>query len=258
MSDLSQNFQRCLLQLSGGRKRCSLRAAVYAGIGLGVLACFPLERLSAQVVQLPAYRTFSYSGSAWVPDQGTSSLAGSYTYSYQGTGRGWGPYAAGVRSGSRLGGSLSASATIIDLQALDDALLDVRVAQDPNKPPVISATSPAALGNRRFLTTTEPYLLDTGVVPRDPIAYRRALAGHQPLVKSAATLSQIESDVRFYLEEGKKAEQANHIQSARVYYKMAMDAMTPEMIERYQRILEERKQAEEERRKANLPDRIKF
>ncbi len=217
-----------------------------------------VENGHGQVVQLPSYRTFSYSGSAWVPDQGTSSLAGGYSYSYGMTGRGWGPYGSRVRGGTSLGGGMTATARIIDLQALDEALLNVKVEPDASADPIVSATSPAAGGGRRFLTTTEPYLLDTGVVPKDNNGYRRALAGHYPQIKPAATRSQAESDVRFYLEEGRKAELSNHINAARVYYRMAIKAMTPDMIERYERILEDRKAAEEERKKANRPDRIKF
>ncbi len=42
---------------------------------------------------------------------------------------------------------------------------------------------------------------------------------------------------------GQEAEAANRLSSARVYYRMAVEAMTPEMKQRYAKILEDRKEA---------------
>ena len=224
---------------------------------LGVLGSVPCLVVQAQVVQLPAYRTFGYTGSAWVPDQGTAPLAGGYASSSSLTGRGWGPYAG--RAGGTVTGatSLSASAQIIDLRALDEAILDANVPRSARSGPV-SANSPAAGGGRRFLTTTDVYVGDTGVIVRDPNEYRRALAGHSRQPAAPASRSQAEADIRYYLEAGKKAEMANRIIAARVYYRLAMESMPPDMIERYRQILEEREQADQQMQDADAGNRARF
>jgi hypothetical protein len=63
------------------------------------------------------------------------------------------------------------------------------------------------------------------------------MAGEQPR-ETLPTLA--EDDVRYFLMRGKEAELAHRIQASRVYYRMAMEAMTPEMLERYHRIVEQR------------------
>ena len=55
-----------------------LFVAVVTSVSL-LLLTYLIRPIAAQVVQLPAYRTFGYSGSAWVPDQGTVPLAGNYS-----------------------------------------------------------------------------------------------------------------------------------------------------------------------------------
>jgi len=59
-----------------------------------------------------------------------------------------------------------------------------------------------------------------------------------------------EADIRYFLARGAEAEQANHIVAARVYYRMAVEAMTPELIQRYQQILAEREAEEAQQRAA--------
>jgi len=75
--------------------------------------------VSAQVVQLPTIRTFSYSGTVVVPDRGTASLGGGAAASSGFRSRG---LSRGVGAGAATGGA-SVSATIIDQRALDRAIL---------------------------------------------------------------------------------------------------------------------------------------
>lgn len=242
-------------------KRCKLHFTIPTLVfvpALALLMSLSAAVVQAQVVQLPAVRNFSYSGSAWVPDAGTASLGGSSYSASSSVGRGWGPYSSRASGAVTAGSSLSASVQIIDLQALDDAILSANIPHNTQAPKVVSAGSPAANGGRQFLTTTTtPHTADRNIVARNPNAWRLALAGVSS-AQSPQSESLVESDIRFYLKRGKEAEQANRILSARVYYRMAMEAMTPEMVERYRQILEERKALEEERRKANRPGRIKF
>ncbi len=196
------------------------------------LTAWLVEVANAQVVQLPSVHNFSYSGGALVPDSGSASLGGT-SYARSGSvSNGWGPY--GTRaSGSSFGTSnASASVQIIDLRALDDAILSSNVA-DPN-PKVRSATTTG----RSLVGASVP----TGTVPRtDPGKWQRVLGGGQPTIPVHTSLA--EADIRFYLKMGQEAEAANRIMAARVYYRMAVEAMTPEMQSRYSKILSDRKAA---------------
>jgi hypothetical protein len=198
----------------------------------------------AQVVQLPAVRQFSYSGGALVPDSGTAYLGGN---SYNSTGsvsRGGIP---NNRTFGGIGGGshVSASVQIIDLDALDQAILNSNVPPaDIHKSNRKLAVSDEAAADqaRKFLSTYNP----TAKTARngDP-SYRdvkQALGNSTKAEPIDASLA--EANVRYYLKKGQEAETANRIQSARVYYKMAIDAMTPEIINRYNKVLSDREEAE--------------
>ncbi len=197
----------------------------------------------SQVVQLPSYHTFSYSGAAWVPDGGSASLAGN-SYARSGTvSNGWGPY--GTRaSGSSFGTSnLSASVQIIDLRALDDAILASNVATPSIANPSIANPNPqakTATTRGRSLVSAQAPTTGTSAIT-DPGKWQRVLAGGQPTVPIHTSLA--EADIRFYLKMGQEAEAANRVAAARVYYRMAVEAMTPEMQVRYAKILSDRKAA---------------
>lgn len=219
-------------------------AAKSAGLALVVgLSSLYAPKCLAQVVQLPTVRNFSYSGSALVPDGGTMSLGG---VSRSATGRvnrgGVAPLSSAARGGRLGGSSLTASVQIIDLRALDEAILSSNAVIDRKDPPPLSLDSPGGDQGRAFLGGLDkaPY---SGITRAhaDPGAWQRALGGvvsEQPGTHS--TLA--EADVRFYLARGKQAEQVNRLSSARVYYRMAIEAMTPDMVERYHAVVERRKQ----------------
>lgn len=220
-------------------------------IALAIGLVFSTQQMVlSQVVQLPSVRNFSYSGSAWVPDAGTGSLA-SNRYSRSGSSsRGFGPYAARSGGKSRGGSSLVASTQIIDLKALDDAILSANVDQSKGLTSVLSAGSPAA-GGRNYLSglSSGPYAGSRQMNP-DPGQWQRAMSGGSRLADHRHQ-SIVEADIRFYLLRGKEAEAANRLNSAQVFYRMAIEAMTPEMVERYHSILEQRKKAEEEKKKVD-------
>jgi len=196
------------------------------------IAAFAASSVNAQVVQLPSVRNFSYSGGASVPDGGSASLAGN-TYGRSGTvSNGWGPY--GTRASGSFFGTTNSSASvqIIDLRALDDAILSSNGA-NPN-PQVRTATTTG----RTIVGSSTP----SGTAPRlDPGKWQRVLAGGQPTVAVHTSLA--EADIRFFLKMGQEAEAANRVMAARVYYRMAIEAMTPEMQARYEKILSDRKAA---------------
>ncbi len=225
----------------------------YAVNGMCTLICAGLVNLApAQVVQLPSVSTFSYSGAAWVPDGGTAALAGNSTARSASVNSGWGPY--GPRaSGSMYGTSaVSASVQIIDLQALDEAILSTRIPQ-----PVASAPrTPNRTPNNSSRNLVGGAAAPGPAAHADPGKWQRVLAGGHPstLVHSQTS----EADIRFYLKMGQEAEAANRVIAARVYYRMAVEAMTPQMKDRYQRNLADRAAAEKAAAALVKTDRQRF
>ena len=224
------------------------------------LPAFLCRTVQAQVVQQPSFRTTGYSGTVVVPDRG-SALLGGTRYGQSGTvSRGFGPFSNRAGGSSLGGGTMSASVHIIDLKALDQAILSANV-ERKTASGVVSVDAPRT-GARSYLTGLTADRFERAQTGK-PAAedWQRAMHGVPARAQrdtSILTEGQIEADIRYYLRKGKAAEQANRIQSARVFYRMAVEAMTPEMIERYKQILQDRKEAEEELRKKNRPDRIKF
>ncbi len=79
--------------------------------------------VSAQVVQLPGQHAFSSSGSVLVPDGGTADLGGIGRSSQGSVQSGFGPLSNRASGSSRGGSTMSVSVRIIDLEALDEAIL---------------------------------------------------------------------------------------------------------------------------------------
>lgn len=202
------------------------------------------ECTEAQVVQLPAYRSFSYAGGALVPDGGVSYLGGSGYFSQGSISRG-GPFL-GSRSIGFGGGVnvASVSVNVIDLDALDEAILSANVPRNslPKSRAAAAATADDdAERARQFISNYRS--ISSADEPRDYRDFQRTLAS-RPESQTAADVpyqeSLAESNVRFYLAKGREAENANRIQSARVFYRLALEAMTPQMLQRYQSIQNER------------------
>ncbi|HBE66841.1 MAG TPA: hypothetical protein DDW52_01700, partial [Planctomycetaceae bacterium] len=140
---------------------------------------------------------------------------------------------------SRGGTSISASVQIIDLKALDDAILAGAVSPRSG---VVSADSPAADGQRNYLGPLAPTSAASSLRHADD-RWHRTMAGN--LATEPSRFQDLaEAKIRDCLRRGKAAETAGRVQAARVYYRMAIEAMTPEMHARYQKILKERKEAE--------------
>ncbi|WP_146416335.1 hypothetical protein [Crateriforma conspicua] len=88
-----------------------VRSLVFFAVGLSVASAGLVAQ--GQVVQLPTFRTFSYSGSVLVPDGGTAVLGGNSSAFRSRSLRGNG------QSSARSFGGGSVTATIIDLDAMD-------------------------------------------------------------------------------------------------------------------------------------------
>lgn len=203
----------------------------------------------AQVVQLPTYRQFSYTGGAIVPDSGTGYLGGN-SYSSSGTTRRGGIPNNRAMGGIAGTGQLTTSVQIIDLEALDQAILNSsvpsRVIGQSKMLPVSDAA--AADQARKFLSSYPKMHSARSGDPsfRDLKSASGRVTKVEPIDPSLA-----ESNVRYYLKMGQEAENASHIQAARVYYRMAMEAMTPELMARYQQVLADREKAQKDKDKAS-------
>src|SRR5690606_10116774 len=73
-------------------------------------------------------------------------------------------------------------------------------------------------------------------VGTDPGQWQRVLSGDgsppRPL-----DISQLERDIRYYVQQGERAERAGSYQAARVYFNLARNAMSPDLQQRYERVV---------------------
>ena len=189
----------------------------------------------AQVVQLPAVGTFSVSTTVSVPDQGTASLGGVGRSSYGTTSRGAGPLASRASGGQSSASSVSVSATIIDLAAMDEAILNMPAdtKQVPNYEVRKSGT--------KIVNTLTPHHYDRESVrpaaPPQPYDWMRALGPQgNDHYDSADGKIHDGSNVRYFMERAAEAHSLGRDAAARVYYKMALERMTPAQRQRMEQI----------------------
>lgn len=232
------------------------RTALMAVLGTVGLACVEphclgvqlLDRAAAQVVQLPSVQNFSYSGGASVPDHGDATLGGYRTRRGSSNTSGAGPLA-GRSVGSQAGsGSLSVSATIIDLQAMDEAILN----QPADTPPTAASNYAVRSTGTPIMNTLTPHLYAQrttrdSVPGSDPNAWQIAL-GTPPAKPDVGRVSaRNDSAARYYMLKSKEASAVGRNAAARVYYQLAYDQLTPEQRTRLQniqrRVNEEARQA---------------
>ncbi len=233
----------------------------------------------AQVVQLPTVRNFSVTGGASVPDGGTALLGSSGYSATSSTTRGPFPLGSRAIGGISAGASMTASVQIIDLDALDEALLG-RATNTASSAGDMAGSTAANLADERAKQSNNAKgsagPLDPQDAARDRLSnansllsnskqvrarrvtsdhWARVLSSEDPLgYRSDPTLAPPnlkDSNIRHFLELGRAAEQAGRINAANVHYRMALEAMSPELKQRYQRALE-RQAAEVERQRAAI------
>ena len=101
----------------------------------------------AQVVQLPSQHVFGSSGSVVVPDGGTADLGGIGRSSQGSMQSGFGPLSNRASGGAVGGSSMSVSVRIIDLEALDEAIL-------AGASPRVSAATPTSAASTASTAST--------------------------------------------------------------------------------------------------------
>lgn len=207
----------------------------------------------AQVVQLPSQHIFSSTGSVLVPDGGSALVAGS-GYARQGSvSSGLGPLSNRAVVGSAVGSTLSASVQIIDVEALDQAILAIAtprtttagapsqptsVADGVNEDDLVEPLPRARLRNRNSDRARKLSANNSERVGADPSEWQRVLSG--PGIPVTVNEAMVESNVRYYVELGEQAERSGSVQAARVYYRLARQAMTPELLAQYENSLRAR------------------
>lgn len=210
------------------------------------LTAFCVARCQAQVVQLPAVGNFGVSTTVSVPDQGTASLGGTGRSSYGATTRGAGPLASRASGGQNSANSASISATIIDLAAMDEALLNMP-ADKPNVPNYTVRRT-----GTKIVNTLTPHHYDRERV-RPPVApqpydWMRALGPQgNDQYESAESKVHDGSNVRYFMERAAESHSLGHAAAAKVYYQMALDRMTPA----------QRQRMDEVRAKRSAPEKSK-
>ncbi len=221
-----------------------------------------------QVVQLPSVRNFSMTGGVSVPDGGTASLGGTGYSATSSASRG--PFPLGTRAmgGVAAGASLSVSVQIIDLDAMDEALLGrqprsavaasstkVRAASTAAASQIPAATmggplDPKNAARDRLVGAGDLLYSTKDLRPRrvTPDHWARILSSEDPAGyrgdPTVAATELADANTHHFLRLGREAEQAGRTHAASVYYRMARDAMSPQLKQRYQAALE--RQAPEE------------
>lgn len=194
---------------------------------------------SAQVVQLPAVQTFGYSGSVSVPDQGQANIGGVTRQGSGSTTRAGAPLSTRATGSQTGGGATIVSASIIDLNAMDEAILNLPAATALGRPTAFSSRPTGS----RVMNTITPHLYarrmgaDELAPPSDRNAWEMALGGvGEVKLGPANSLLHDDSAVRFFMQRAKEANSVGRIAAARVYYRMAYERLTPVQRARLQEI----------------------
>jgi hypothetical protein len=230
----------------------------------GWITTFCVSELAfAQVVILPSQQSFSYSGVISVPDSGSASLGGSGYLRSGGVGAGWGPYGPRTSGSSMSTSSTSVSVQIIDLKAMEESMnaannpkinVTTKTATaDPNVKAV--AGQPA----RQLKTTSIKKPTDSENDVLKPKARNRTISAADPLMMKRFLSDRVVQsnpersfeDVRYYFGLGQDADALRRFESAGVYYRMAFDAMTPSMRQRYEQFVLDHAQEDEKNKDAS-------
>ena len=140
-------------------------------------------------------------------------------------------------------GLMSVSVQIIDLDALDKAIL--ASAAVPGGGSTADSTLRRTSGSandaaRKFLTEYPTAGQTQGI--REFGNVQRALRGDSAVPPPTRGWPKPTSAT---ISSWREAEQANRLQSARVYSRLAMEAMTPDLLQRYQQAVDQQQQAAE-------------
>jgi hypothetical protein len=188
---------------------------VNASIGRALVA----QALPATTVQLPTFSVFSVQTTVSVPDSGDGALGGIQRGFDSSIERGLSPLRARAIASSKAAGGVSVSATIIDHDEIDRALLAAAArrgeAVDPATPKATAISKAVARSDSRAAgsgsadhiasAATSSYLPDSLAAIRE---------------RNVAVASERASELASYFAQAKKAEADGKLAMAKVYYQM--------------------------------------
>jgi hypothetical protein len=212
--------------------------------------------IMAQVNQLPAYGQLSAQAGLEIPDGATAGIGGMNSSSNGSASKGpLLPHRSA--GGANASHSVSATAQIIDLAAMDEAILGRKQTSSSSTEITDRFRSREAVNADKARQLLSGYRTLTD--PTESIDHRdwnRTLRSLELQPPGTHSLSM--SNVQHYLKKAEEAEQANRIQASRVYYRMAWEAMTPEVKQRYQQFLVDRDRWDQKRRDADQTLKRRF
>ena len=181
-----------------------------------------VQPIFAQIIQLPTFHTFSIATTVSIPDRGSMSLGGVDRASFGRAGAGV-PGLGGIPGAGRLFGNrgigagvqsagASATATIMDLQELDQSVQAQATSKDSPEP-----TNPAVARKAAFLTQ-HIARTDKSLLAGKPTA---AATRVDNLRQPPAAPRDPESEAREAYQLAQRAEAQGQLATARVNYKRA-------------------------------------
>ncbi|MCC6511245.1 MAG: hypothetical protein IT423_19240 [Pirellulaceae bacterium] len=198
-----------------------------------VLLVASVSGAQAQVVQLPSVGSFGVSTTVSVPDQGTAAIGGTGFSRGSRATDGFGPALRRGGTSQLSSSSMSMTATVIDLAAMDEAILDApagssataNFAPRSHGKAIVNTLSPQFYARQTGQSFAEP--------PRNPNDWAMAMgASGNAQVDMAANVVGDGSDVRYYMHRAAEAQHHGRLAAARVYYQMAVERLTPKQNER--------------------------
>ncbi|MFO1066487.1 MAG: hypothetical protein U0892_21725 [Pirellulales bacterium] len=211
----------------------AIRAVPLAALPVGMLLSGAWEMTAhGQVVNLPSVSNFSSSGSVLVPDQGDVGLGGTRYGSSGRMSRGMMPPGSRASGSSTSAGNMSASVVVIDLQAMDAALLEEAEKKRSTSASRFSGIvqgQPAANVLRQEAPPTTDYKPIQRPANRQPFTEEfsdpRSI---QPDFMGGSGAIHDESEIRYFMDRAHEAQVQGRFAAAQVYYRLALERMSPE------------------------------
>jgi hypothetical protein len=171
------------------------------------------QSLPATTVQLPTFSVFSVQTTVSVPDSGDASLGGIQRGFDSSIQRGLSPLRNRAMASSRAASGVSISATIIDHDEIDRALL----AAAAKRGEAVDLATPQAVALSKSVARSEPRSSTVGS-PASAIPLPDSLAAIRQ--RNAAATAERSSELADYFAQARQAERDGKLAMAKVYYQI--------------------------------------
>jgi hypothetical protein len=188
---------------------------VFASFWLGIAAANAQPNVPATTVQLPSYSVFTVQTSVSVPDGGGAYLGGLNSGASNSSRFGNGPLSNRGLSSSRGASGMSVSATVIDNQEIDRAVLAEAAAKRGSIDPTAAKTNVKAAAIAKAVAIRPP-------AGRSSDAGSSALTGSVAAIRedNAAAADLQMAELAGYMAKARQAEADNKAGVAKVFYQM--------------------------------------